>query len=265
GEILRGLRPTKELAPLARAAAERALALDSTSARAHAVLGLVLFSRDWKWQAAERELQRAIELDPNLTDPHHWYSHLLTALGRRDESLEESRRALALSPLDPELTAHLGWHYLHAGEYAQADTALARAVSLDPRSADAHYLLALLAGARGDYASADAHLARVPAPAADRPRIRAEAARVQALAGHTDEAKRLYEELRQTSMSGFVPSYEIAVLLLAMGEAGRALALLDEAAADQDAGIVYLRSDPRLERLRGDRRLARVVRRLGLP
>ena len=50
-----------------------------------------------------------------------------------------------------------------------------------------------------------------------------------------------------------------------MGEAGRALALLDEAAADRDAGIVYLRSDPRLERLRGDRRFARVVRRLGLP
>ena len=265
GEMVRGLRPTKEIAPLARTAAEGALALDSTSARARTALGLVLFHRDWKWADAERQFQQAIALNPDLVEVHHWYSHLLTALGREDESLTESRRALALSPMDPELTTHLGWHYLMAGEYGQADTALARAVSLDPGNPDAHYLLAVLAGVRGDYVSADAHLARIPAPAADRPRIRTEVGRVQALAGQTEGAKRVYDGLRESAMTGFVPSYDLAVLLLAMGDESRALALLDESAADRDASVVYLRSDPRLERLRGDRRFARVVRRLGLP
>jgi serine/threonine-protein kinase len=264
-EMVRGLRPTKEAAPLARAAAASALALDSTDARARTMLGLVLFQRDWKWAAAEREFQRAIALDPDLPDPHHWYSHLLTALGRKDESLSESRRALALSPLDPQLTAHLGWHHLMAGEYERADTALARAVALDPADPEAHYLLALVAAARGDYALADAHLARVPPPSAARPRIREEIGRVEALAGRTDEARSILEELRQTARTGFVPSYDLAILWLAMGDAGRALVLLDEAAADRDADLVYLRVDPRLERLRGDRRFTRVVRRLGLP
>jgi serine/threonine-protein kinase len=264
-EMVRGLRPTKQAAPLARAAAASALALDSTAARARTVLGLILFQRDWKWAAAEREFQRAIALDPDLPDPHHWYSHLLTALGRKDESLSESRRALALSPLDPQLAAHLGWHHLMAGEYERADTALSRAVALNPTDPEAHYLLALVATARGDYALAEAHLARVPLPAAARPRIREEIGRVEALAGRSDEARPILEELRQTARTGFVPSYELAVLWLAMGDAGRALVLLDEAAADRDADLVYLRVDPRLERLRGDRRFTRVVRRLGLP
>jgi TolB-like protein/Flp pilus assembly protein TadD len=264
-ELVRGLRPTKDAAELARAAATRALTLDSADARARTMLALVLFARDWKWSQAEREFKRAIELDPDLPDPHHWYSHLLTALGRRDESLNESRRALELSPSDPKLIGHLGWHYLMAGAYEPAETSLARVVAFRPGDADAHYLLARLAEARGDYVQADEHLARVPAHASARPWIQAEIGRVHALAGRTDEAKRILEELRQTAMSGFVPSYELAVLWLALGDTGRALALLDEAAADRDAALPYLRADPRLERLRGDRRFARVVRRLGLP
>jgi serine/threonine-protein kinase len=264
-EMVRGLRPTKEAASLARAAAATALALDSTDARARTMLGLVLFQRDWKWAAAENEFKRAIALDPDLPDPHHWYSHLLTALGRKDESLSESRRALDLSPLDPRLTVHLGWHYLMAGEYERADTVLSRAVALDPGDADAHYLLALVAAARGDFALAEAHLARVPLPASASPRVRAEVGRVEALAGRPDEARPILEELRQTARSGFVPSYELAILWAAMGDPGQALVLLDEAAADRDADLVYLRVDPRLERLRGDRRFARAVRRLGLP
>jgi tetratricopeptide (TPR) repeat protein len=187
------------------------------------------------------------------------------ALGRADESLSESRRALDLRPFDPRLTVHLGWHYLTAGEYERADTALSRAVALDPGDADAHYLLALVAAARGDYALAEAHLARVPLPASASPRVRVELGRVEALAGRPDVARQILEELRQTAKSGFVPSYEQAVLWVAMGDAGRALVLLDEAAADRDADLVYLRVDPRLERLRGDRRFTRVVRRLGLP
>jgi serine/threonine-protein kinase len=264
-EMVRGLRPTKEAAALARAAAASALALDSLDARARAVLGLVLFHRDWKWAAAERELQRAIALDPDLPETHRWYSRLLAALGRKDEALDASRRALELSPLDPGLATDLGWHHLMAGEYERADTTLARAVALDPADADAHFLLAVLATGRGDYVLADAHLARVPAPASARSRIQAEIGRVHALAGRTDEARRILEGLRQSAMNGFVPSYDLAVLWLALGDAGRALALLDEAAADRDADLVYLRVDPRLERLRSDRRFARVVRRLGLP
>src|SRR4029079_4707304 len=116
----------------------------------------------------------AIALDPGLPDPHHWYSHLLTALGRREESLNESRRALELSPSDPRLIAHLGWHHLMAGEYEQAESLLARVVAIRPSDTDAHYLLARLAEARGDYVQADEHLARVTAPASARPWVQAE-------------------------------------------------------------------------------------------
>lgn len=264
-EIILGTRPTKEAAPLARAAAERALGLDSTLAPAHIALGLVFFLHDWNWAKAERELRRAIELNPNLPDPHHWYSHLLIALGRAEESLTASRRAIELSPVDPAMSAHLGWHYLFTGEYDLAGETLDRALAMDPRAPGPHFHLALLSAARGDFASAENHLGQVSAPAAGRPAVRAELGRIYALSGRTEEARRIRDELRETAMSGYVPSYHLAHLTLALGEAGRAVALLDEAAADRDESVVYLRVDPRLDRLRDDRRFARVVRRLGLP
>jgi len=264
-QIILGLQPTEQVAPLARAAAERALALDSTLAPAHTALGLVLFFHDWNWTESERELRRAIELNPNLPDPQHWYSHLLTALGRTEESLAASRRALELSPLSPAMSTHLGWHHLIAKEYDLAAEALDRAVTLDPTAPDAHYHLALLKAARGDYAAAESHLGRVPAPAADRPAIRAELGRIYALSGRTEEARRIRDELRELAMSGYVPSYQLAHLTLALGEVERAVALLGEAAADRDEAVVYLRVDPRLDRLRDDRRFTRLVRRLGLP
>ena len=116
GEILRGLRPTKELAPLARGGrGARARARQHQRPRPRGARAGALHPRLEVGRRPSASSSARSSSTRTSPDPHHWYSHLLTALGRRDESLEESRRALALSPLDPELTAHLGWHYLHAG------------------------------------------------------------------------------------------------------------------------------------------------------
>jgi TolB-like protein/DNA-binding winged helix-turn-helix (wHTH) protein len=85
--------PPRDAMTKAKAAALKALQLDDSSAEAHASMGHVLHNYDWDWSGAQREFQRAIQLNPNYALAHHWYAHYLMQLGRTDESLAEARRA----------------------------------------------------------------------------------------------------------------------------------------------------------------------------
>src|SRR5206468_12029642 len=83
----------REGMPKARAAVLKALALEPPLADAHASGGDQLCVYDWDASAAERELRRASELNPNLANAHYFYSHCLATHGRLDEALHEARRA----------------------------------------------------------------------------------------------------------------------------------------------------------------------------
>ena len=75
---------------------------------------LVKYEVDWDWAGAEKEFQRAIELNPGDTLAHHMYSHLLLTLGRNQESLRESELYIKADPLSASAHSHLGWSlHLH--------------------------------------------------------------------------------------------------------------------------------------------------------
>ncbi len=76
----------------------KALELDDTLAEAHALLAADRFYSEWDWPAAGRELQRAIELNPNNPDARAFYSAFLKAMGRRAEALAEIQRCVELDP-----------------------------------------------------------------------------------------------------------------------------------------------------------------------
>src|SRR5258708_6599775 len=86
-------------APLARAAALRALALDPESAEAHTAMAFLDYKFDWKWDDADREFRRAIELNPKYALAHHWYGECLKLRMRTDESARELRSAIDVDPL----------------------------------------------------------------------------------------------------------------------------------------------------------------------
>jgi len=83
GSYSHGQIPPREAMSKARAAAERALAIDDTLAEAHASLAFVKLNYDWDWPGVEREFRRALELGPNDARTHHWYSNYLMAMSRR--------------------------------------------------------------------------------------------------------------------------------------------------------------------------------------
>jgi TolB-like protein len=82
----------------AKAYAERALQIDDSLAEAHTSLAGIN-SLTWKWKDAERNFQRAIDLNPNYPTAHHWRGVFLQDLGRFDEALTSLKRAQELDPL----------------------------------------------------------------------------------------------------------------------------------------------------------------------
>jgi TolB-like protein len=98
---------------LAKQEAQRALKLDDENAEAHAALGRALYTLDRDWDGAEREILRAIEIDPNS---NHWnYAHFLAAAGRQDEALEQFRLAEERDPLSDLLKWQIANAYFNAG------------------------------------------------------------------------------------------------------------------------------------------------------
>jgi serine/threonine-protein kinase len=262
--VVQGARPA-EVMPAARDAAARALALDSMLAIAHSTIGQVRFLYDRNWNGADSAFQRALLINPNRPEVHHWYAHLLVALGRNDEAAAHARRALELSPLDPEMIAHVGWQSLYAKRYADARESLDRAAAVDSSLAGIRYLLGLLAEVQGDYELAESHyrgvLDRAPADL----EALASLGRTHALDGRADDARAVLAQLDSLSADRYVSPYMLAGIAEALGDRQRAFAWLEEAVADHAVQLVYLRLDPRLDRLRGDRRYARIERSVGLP
>jgi tetratricopeptide (TPR) repeat protein len=262
--VANGARPADAM-PAARTAAIRALALDSTLAVAHTTLGLVRFLYDWEWNGADSAFRRALVINSNRVEVHRWYSRLLVAVGRSDEALVHARRALELSPLDPETIADFGWYELYTKRYAEARENLDRALAVDSSLADTRYYLGRLAEALGDYELAESHyrgaLDRAPADV----ELLASLGRAHALDGRPDDARAVLARLDTLSAERYVSPYLLAGIAEALGDKRRAFAWLEEAVADRAGQLVYLNLDPRLDRLRDDRRFARIRRSVGLP
>jgi serine/threonine-protein kinase len=262
--VAQGVRPAEAM-PAARTAANRALELDSMLGGALTTVAVVRFLHDWEWNGADSTFRLALVNTPNRFETHEWYSRLLAAVGRPDEALVHARRALELNPLDPETIALSAWHSLYAKQYAEARESLDRALAVDSSQSGPRYLLGLLAEILGDYELAESHYRGVLDRAPGDLDALASLGRAHALAGRPDEAHAVLAQLDSLSAARYVSPYLLAGIAEALGDKRRAFAWLEEAVADRAPQLAYLNLDPRLDRLRGDRRFARVRRSLGLP
>jgi serine/threonine protein kinase/Tfp pilus assembly protein PilF len=257
-----GILPPNEAFLKARTLARKALELDDRSAESHTSLGYALFHYDWNFEQAEQGLKKAIALNPGYAPAHHWYSHLLLPLGRIEESLAESLVAVAIDPLDFIMNAHMAWHYYFAGAYDHAIVAAAKPVVSN------HFWSPFFSGLayeqKGMLAEAIDQLERAVARSPDSTYPVAALAHARALAGDSGRAGRTLADLRDLSRSRFVPSYDLALIHLGLGETDEAFELLERAFDERSSWLIHLNVDPRLAPLRNHHRFIDLVRRVGL-
>ena len=154
--------PTQAACADARAAADRALELDSTLVQSHRAKGIVLQYCDNNLLAAEGEFRRALELQPRSSNALRSYAWLALASGRLDQALQLAQRAVSLDPLNSWNFAALGDVHWTAGRFAEAEAAYRKAVELGPTTAGLHALLANIFLSTHNAAEAVAEAEREP-------------------------------------------------------------------------------------------------------
>jgi tetratricopeptide (TPR) repeat protein len=186
-------------------------------------------------------------------------------MGRIDEATDAGKRALELSPAAPELTRHLGWHYLHVRDYARAREALWRAIELDSSAWRPYLDLALVEQVAGNYGEAETHLQIPLRVAPQRAEVQVAQGQLYALSGRADSARAVLRGLHEAAQQRYVSPYLIAALQGSLGQRTQAFASLNRAVREQSDLVAYLRIDPRVDSLRTDRRFPRLLRQLRLP
>ena len=240
-----------------------ALSLDDQLAEAHASLGH-LRTRQWDWKGAEEELKRAIELNPNYAIGHAWYALFLAEIGNLDTALEEIRKSRSLDPVSPIIESSEGSLLYLAREYDQAIERLQRALDLDAGFALAHYFLGFAYEAQQKYEEALREYHQAMSVLGNLPEFVACLARVHALAGRTEEARRAIVELRRLPEDSSGHPTLIALIYTALGNNDEAFHWLERAYAQRDPDLCLLRVDPRLDSLRAHPRFLNLLERVGL-
>jgi TolB-like protein/Tfp pilus assembly protein PilF len=253
----------QEYFPKAKAAAQRAIQLDESSAEAHTALGLLLCFSDLNFVEAEKEFKRAIALNPNYATAHHWYGNcLLVALGRFDEAINECQRAVELDPLSLIINADLGGTLMLARRYDQAIVQLRRTLALDERFGYAHWNLGVALYLKGDTAAAIAEYEKARS-LDDDPQILGLLGRAYADSGQKDKAMELLRQLEERPKEQFVRGYIAALIYVGLGDKAKAIDCLEREYLNHDnIDTSWIRTDPMLDPLRGDPRFEALAEKI---
>jgi tetratricopeptide (TPR) repeat protein len=246
--------------------AEQSLRLKPELAEGHAALAYAMLHYRWEIPEAERLFSEAIRLNPRYGPAHHWYSHLLVAAGRMEESLAESKIYLNLDPADPFSQLHLMWHHVMAHNFDQALSESGRALANDP-GFSWHRIFQgwahLGTGATGEAEAAIRKGAELSGVSVQLSFL----GHAQAVNGNREDALRTLERLTAQSAERYISPYELGLIYEALGDHDQAFVLLEQAFAERSPWLVYLAREPRLRHLHGDPRfdamLARMTRDFG--
>jgi TolB-like protein/tetratricopeptide (TPR) repeat protein len=249
--------------PKAIAAAKKALELDDTLAEARTSLALAIWYYDFDLSQANREFQRAIELNPNYAIAHQQYgNNTLSAIGRFNDAIAEGKRAVELDPLSLVINADLGVDYYYARRYDEAIAQLRKLLEMDPGYYFAYVTLGQaleMKGAR-DAAIAEYQKAR---ELNDDPLVLALLAHAYGLSGNKMEAEKILDQLKALSKARYVSAYSFALAYLGLGNKEEALRWLEQSYQDRaGADIGWIRVDPLLDPLHGDPRFEALAEKI---
>ena len=254
----------KDAFPLAKAAASRALELDSELAEGHTSLAFAKFGYDWKWTESEREFRRALKLNPGYAMAHNWFGVTVVAQGRFDEAFDQINRALELDPLSLPINTNAGWLLHLARRYDEAIEQYLRTIELDEGFGLAHRRLGQTYAQTQMYNEAVVEFQKAVKLSGEDVELLSARAHFYATLGETGKAKEVLELLEERSKNTYVPAYLVARVHLGFGDNDRVFEWLNKACDERYGYLAYLNVDPMFDSIRSDARFADLVRRVGL-
>jgi eukaryotic-like serine/threonine-protein kinase len=251
--------------PQARAAASKALALDSTLAHAHRASAYQLLFGEWNFAEADRAYARAVALDSTNAWSHWLRGMYLTAMNRSGEAIASVERAQQLDPLSLMVQSTSARSYYNARRYQEAIDQAKVALDLDSTFARARFWVGMAAEQLGRSDQAIRELKATIQQGGPTSAYLAALGHVYGTNGQRREALRLLDELETRSKTRYVSPLDLATIRLGLGDTDSALALLSRAVQAHDGGLVFLAVDPRYQPVRRDPRFQCLLRRIGFP
>jgi serine/threonine-protein kinase len=257
--------PAREYMPKAKEAALKALALDDNLAEAHASLGQITDYYDYDFVTAERELRRAIELNPNYAPAHQWLAEHLSPLKRFDEAIAEIQRALELDPLSLIMNRIYGDVLVDARRYDEAIAQYKKTLDLDPNFPTAHYFLGRAYEFKGMYDEAVAEYTKSQGISIIPPEKIQQLKDVYAKSGWRAYLQMSIDLLIPDSQRTLFPPFAIATFYARLGNNDEAMKWLEKGYEERDFRITLISVSPEFDGLRSDPRFRELIRRMGLP
>jgi tetratricopeptide (TPR) repeat protein len=259
--MFNALRP-KEAFPAARAAAERALAIDPDDVLAIVMRGHTALWFEWNCRVAEDLARRALSLAPGFYLAHECLGYVLAAQGRFDDAIAAMERGRSLDPISENATFDLAWILLLAGRWERAIRELEPALAKHPRMSELRRVYGFCLFYSGRVSEACAEFRRVlELNTGDR---WGSLNLVQALAalGEVAEARHLLSALEDRASREPIPAFGIAIMHHWLGDDESALAWLERAVEDRYYWLVMASYDPSLIRLRDHPRFVQLMQRV---
>ena len=255
-------RYPRDVYPQAIDALRRALALDPKLALSHALMGIIHLNYNRDWVSAKRELDTALELDPDDAETHHWLSHYWVSLGDFERAQEESLRAQSCDPLNVTIAAHQVWVLEEAGRYPEAVAAAEQALRLFPTHTGILFFLQVAYERLGKLQDAIATRRRAqfnepPPDALERALATEGPSGYWRLRAESEEAQR--SQKHPASPVNLARSYTF------LGQTDRALDWLGQGVEERDGYIVYMKHEPTFAPMRDNPRFIALVQAAGIP
>ena len=253
--------------PKANAAAHRALELDATLARPHAVLGYIRMHYNWDFANGEAEYKKALELDPNDATAHQWYAQDISLIGREQEALVEANRAHQLDPLSPITSFTVGFTLNEARRYDEAIVICKKLADENPTFPKAHDCLAFSYWGKRMYPQFIEEWKLFSLLSGDRKEAGFASALEQQFrsVGWKSALAKGIEVREAWRKTGYSSPYDIAQLYADLGDKDQAFTWLNIAYQEHEDGLMGLKTDFLLDSIRSDPRFAELVRKVGLP
>ena len=251
----------KDLYPKAKQAALRALELDDDLAEAHEALGVVKSYWEWDWHGLEREMRKALELNPGYIWAYFHLANNDLMHGRFEKAIEMSRDILAIDPLNSAFSRNLGEGYLRAGRLKEAEETLRNTLELDPLLPFTSILLGyvLLKQSRPEEA-----LEAMRKDTLKRSVLELNLGIVYARMGKPEEARRILTDWLARSRNEHVAPYMMALLHFALGDKDSGFEWLEKGFQEHDGWLTGIKVDYLLENVRDDPRFRALLKKMNL-
>jgi len=258
--------PANEAFPRALEAARKAIQLDPSSAEAHNSLAFISFYWNWDAAQADREFQRAIQLNPNYVLAHHWRGNFLLSMRRLPEALTEIETARKLDPASNAILADEGLLLLNMGRHAEALALLKQIEAQEPAFSSSHLYLSMLHCKMKDYTGFLAEMREAYTLNQDSAGLAVVAAGEKGLAagGSNGMFESMLAVERQLFAKDQLPAYALAETACRMGRKAETLNYLRTSLQRMEPEMVALRMDYALDCVRGDPEYNEIVRRFDL-